>query len=173
MDFAILYGIQQAVGCPFMDAIMPAITTLGSYGLLWITVGIILLIPAKTRRWGLTLLITMGITWAICEFGVKEIIARPRPFMVDTEYALLINPPGGFSMPSGHTLTAFLAATVIAAAPIARGWKASAWVIAALIGFSRMYLFVHFPSDVLMGALIGVAAGLAGIWASNKIAAAA
>lgn len=171
MDFAILYGIQDAIGCPFLDAAMPVITTFGTHGYLWIAVGIILLIPARTRRWGLTLLLTMGITWLIFEFGVKELVARPRPFVQDPSYQLLISPPRGFSMPSGHTLTAFIAATVLACAPVARGWKAAAWVMAVLIASSRLYLFVHFPTDVAAGALLGVIAGLVGVWISNAIAA--
>ena len=83
MDLAILYGIQQVIGCPFLDALMPVITACGDHGLIWIVVGIVLLIIPKTRRWGVTLLVTLGITWVICEFGVKELLARPRPFVVD------------------------------------------------------------------------------------------
>ena len=109
MDLAILYGIQQVIGCPFLDALMPVITACGDHGLIWIVVGIVLLIIPKTRRWGVTLLVTLGITWVICEFGVKELLARPRPFVVDPSYVLLIAPPSGYSLPSGHTLTAFIA----------------------------------------------------------------
>ena len=118
MDLAILYGIQQVIGCPFLDALMPVITACGDHGLIWIVVGIVLLIIPKTRRWGVTLLVTLGITWVICEFGVKELLTRPRPFVVDPSYVLLIAPPSGYSLPSGHTLTAFIAATVLTRAPI-------------------------------------------------------
>lgn len=170
MDFAILYGIQNTIACPPLNVIMAFITTCGDHGLIWIVIGIILLVPRKTRRWGVTLLVTLGITWIICEFGVKEIVARPRPFMLDPGYELIIASPSGFSFPSGHTLASFLAATVLACAPIARGWKAAAWVMAALIAFSRLYLFVHFPTDVLAGAIIGVLAGLLGVYISNRVA---
>ena len=163
MDLAILYGIQQVIGCPFLDALMPVITACGDHGLIWIVVGIVLLIIPKTRRWGVTLLVTLGITWVICEFGVKELLARPRPFVVDPSYVLLIAPPSGYSLPSGHTLTR---------APIARGWKVAAWVAAIAIAFSRLYLFVHFPTDVLAGAVIGVLAGLLGVYISNRVASA-
>lgn len=172
MDLAILYGIQQVIGCPFLDALMPVITACGDHGLIWIVVGIVLLIIPKTRRWGVTLLVTLGITWVICEFGVKELLARPRPFVVDPSYVLLIAPPSGCSLPSGHTLTAFIAATVLTRAPIARGWKVAAWVAAIAIAFSRLYLFVHFPTDVLAGAVIGVLAGLLGVYISNRVASA-
>lgn len=170
MDFAILYGIQDTIACPFLDALMPIITTFGTHGYLWIAVSIILLIPRKTRRWGLTLLLTLGITWLIFGLGVKELVARPRPFMQDPSFQLIISPPSGYSMPSGHTLTAFIAATVLTCAPIARGWKAAGWVMAVLIAFSRLYLFVHFPTDVLVGAIIGVMAGIVGVCISNAIA---
>ena len=170
MDFAILYGIQNTLACPPLDALMAFVTACGDHGLLWIVVGIILLISRKTRRWGITLLVTLGITWLICEYGVKALVARPRPFVLDPGYALIIAPPSGFSFPSGHTLASFLAATVIAFSPVARGWKIAAWVMAVLIAFSRLYLFVHFPTDVLAGAIIGVLAALIGVAISNRIA---
>lgn len=170
MDFAILYGIQNTIACPPLNVIMAFITTCGDHGLIWIVIGIILLVPRKTRQWGVTLLVTLGVTWIICEFGVKEIVARPRPFMLDPGYELIIAPPSGFSFPSGHTLASFLAATVLTRAPIARGWKAATWVMAVLIAFSRLYLFVHFPTDVLAGAIIGVLAGLLGVYISNRVA---
>lgn len=170
MDFAILHWIHDTLACPVLDALMVLVTTLGDHGAIWIVVGIILLIPARTRRWGVTLLVTMGLTWLICELGVKNIICRERPFMVDPSIGLLISAPSGFSMPSGHTLTSFCAATVLSRAPVARGFKIAGWVMAALIAFSRLYLFVHFPTDVLVGIAIGIAAGLLGSWVSNVIA---
>lgn len=169
MDFAILRGIQDTIACPPLDAIMAFITTCGDHGLIWIIAGILLLFSPKTRRWGITLLVTLGITWLICEFGVKELLARPRPFVVDPSHGLVIEAPSGYSLPSGHALASFLSATVIAFAPIPRGWKAGAWIMAILIAFSRLYLYVHFPTDVLAGALIGTLAALAGVWASNRI----
>lgn len=170
MDFAILYGIQDLLSCPLLDALMPVVTACGDHGLIWIIAGILLLIFPKTRRWGITLLVTLAVTWAICEFGVKNLVARPRPFIVDSSYMLLIAAPASFSFPSGHTLSSFLAATVITRAPVARGWKIVAWVMAVAIAFSRLYLFVHFPTDVLAGAIIGTLAGLLGVYISNRIA---
>lgn len=169
MDFAILYGIQDLLGCPFLDALMPVVTACGDHGLIWIIAGILLLIFPKTRRWGVTLLVTLAITWAICEFGVKNLVARPRPFIVDSSYMLLIAAPASFSFPSGHALSSFLAATVItrAPSPVVEG---ATWVMAVAIAFSRLYLFVHFPTDVLAGAIIGTLAGLLGVYVSNRIA---
>lgn len=164
MDFAILYGIQDAIACPPLDAIMAFITACGDHGLIWIIAGILLLFSPKTRRWGITLLVTLVLTWVICEFGIKELVARPRPFVVDPTHELVIEAPSGYSLPSGHTLASFLSATVLAFSPVARGWKVTAWVMAVLIAFSRLYLFVHFPTDVLAGALIGTLAGLLGVW---------
>lgn len=170
MDLAILLWIQQTFACPFMDAAMPLITTCGTHGYLWVTVGIVLLFPRKTRRFGITLLVTMGLIWLLCEFGLKPAVARPRPFIV-YDFQLIISPPSGYSFPSGHTLTAFCAATVLAFAPIPKGCKIGAWAMAILIAFSRLYLFVHFPSDVAAGIVIGVLAGLIGVWVSKHLAA--
>lgn len=132
MDFAILYGIQDLLGCPFLDALMPVVTACGDHGLIWIIAGILLLIFPKTRRWGVTLLVTLAITWAICEFGVKNLVARPRPFIVDSSYMLLIAAPASFSFPSGHALSSFLAATVITRAP-------SPWLEDCHLGHGRCH----------------------------------
>ena len=170
MDFAILYGIQDLLGCPFLDALMPVVTACGDHGLIWIIAGILLLIFPKTRRWGVTLLVTLAITWVICEFGVKNLVARPRPFIVDSSYMHRIAAPARNTITTRPPHTDILAATVITRAPVARGWKIATWVMAVAIAFSRLYLFVHFPTDVLAGAIIGTLAGLLGVYVSNRIA---
>jgi undecaprenyl-diphosphatase len=155
MDMAILYGIQSCLGCPFLDTVMPYVTMLGEHGAVWLVIGIGLMISKKYRMWGAVMLVAMASAYLIGEELVKPLVARPRPFDIDTAYRLLIQAPSGYSMPSGHTSASFAAATVLLFAPLKRRWKAGAFVLAALIAFSRLYLFVHNPSDVLAGAVLG------------------
>ena len=93
----------------------------------------------------------------LCNVILKPAAARPRPFEVNMGVRLLIEAPKDFSFPSGHTGASFAAAAALFFAG-SRGWI-PVGILAVLIGFSRLYLYVHYPSDVLAGALLGIAAG--------------
>jgi len=160
MDMAILYGIQSCLGCPFLNTVMPYITMLGEHGVVWLAIAVCLMISKKYRMWGVLMLIAVAAAYLVGEELVKPLVARPRPFSIDTAYQLLIPAPSGYSMPSGHTSASFAAATVLLFSPIRRCWKAGAFVLAGLIAFSRLYLFVHNPSDVLAGAILGAVCAL-------------
>ena len=160
MDTAILQGIQATFGNTFLDAVFPVFTQLGQVGIVWLLLGAVLIITKKYRFWGFTLIAAVAAVGLFNEVIMKAIVARPRPFVADPTIHLLMSPPTGYSFPSGHAGCAFAAATVIAFMPIGRGWKAAAWVLAALLAFSRLYLQVHYPSDVLAGAIFGVVYGI-------------
>lgn len=160
MDFAILQGIQDTIAHPVLDALFSTITHLGQAGIFWILVGLVLLCIRKYRFWGIVLLVALAAVGILNEVLLKWLVARPRPFIIDTTIELLVPPPSGYSFPSGHTGTAFAAATVLGFSPLARGWKIGAWILALLLAFSRMYLQVHFPTDVLAGAILGVIYGV-------------
>lgn len=152
-EIQILNFIQEHIRCSFLDAAMPVITHLGSKGILWIVTGLILAFFPKTRRAGLTLLAAVAINGIVCNLALKPIVARTRPFAISTDIKLLIKAPGDYSFPSGHTSAAFSAAFALLAA------KNRLWipyiVLAVLIAFSRMYLYVHFPTDILGGIAVG------------------
>ncbi len=160
MDMAILQGIHAACVSPFMDALMPFVTMLGENGFIWLIIAIVLLARRDTRQWGLVMLAALVID-LVCVQVLKMLVARPRPFMADPSIQLLIDPPDGSSFPSGHTSASFCAACVLLFIPIRRVWKVFGMVLAALIAFSRLYLEVHYPTDVLGGLLIGVAVAVA------------
>lgn len=160
MDMTILYGIQSGLGCPFLNTVMPYVTMLGEHGAVWLAIGLGLMISKKYRMWGVLMLIAIASAYLIGEELVKPLVARPRPFSIDTAYQLLIPAPSGYSMPSGHTSASFAAATVLLLSPVRRRWKVGAYALAGLIAFSRLYLFVHNPSDVLAGALLGAICAL-------------
>ena len=169
MDGAILQGIQETLRTPLLDAVLPYFTHLGQVGALWLIVGFALVISKKYRSWGIALLAAVAAVGLFNEVILKAIVARPRPFVDDPTIALLVSPPSGFSFPSGHAGTSFAAATVIAFMPIKKGWKALAWVVAVLLAFSRLYLQVHYPTDVLAGAVFGLVYGFIAVGVRNLV----
>lgn len=91
----------------------------------------------------------------------KNLFHRVRPYDIRTSIELLVKRPLDYSFPSGHTAASFTAVVALSFAGEKRAWKA-ALVLACLIAFSRMYLYVHYPTDVLGGVLVGIAAGYGG-----------
>lgn len=142
-----------------MDTIMSLVTSLGNHGIIWIAIAVLLLVQKRYRRWGVVMLVAMAATYLVGTVWLKPLVARPRPF-IEAGYTLIIANPGGYSFPSGHTLASFTAATVVCCMPLGKGWKIGAVVLAVLIAFSRLYLFVHYPTDVLAGAVLGIIGAL-------------
>lgn len=157
MEMNILHTIQEWIQNPVTDAVMIFFTRLGDNGLLWILIMFFLLCRKKTRGYGILLGISLLISAVLGNLIIKPIFERLRPFFHLPEHELLIPPPGGYSFPSGHTLTAFASAPVIYAMHKKSG--IAAYIVAFLIGFSRMYLYVHYPTDVLAGILLGLLCG--------------
>ena len=130
------------------------ITSLGDDGLFWIAIGVICLVFKKHRKMGLQLLLSMLCTFILGNLIIKNLVARPRPCDIDTAVTLLISRPHGHSFPSGHSINSMVAAVALFLNNKKIGIPAV--IIATLIGFSRMYLFVHFPTDVLAGFAIAI-----------------
>lgn len=142
---------------PVLDEVMRLITASGDYGAIWISITLLLLVFKKTRKAGLCLacaLLTMQLSGNAV---LKKIIARPRPFSHIPGYVPSIGEVEGLSFPSGHTFSSFTAATVISL--FFKRFKIPAYTWASLIAFSRLYFFVHFPSDILGGVLFGLLNG--------------
>jgi membrane-associated phospholipid phosphatase len=153
-DAAILLFIQDDIRCSFLDPIMKFASFIGDYGLLWIALAAALLIPRKTRRGGIDMLICLAIAAALCNLVFKNLVARPRPFLTVEELDLIIKPLYSYSFPSGHACSSFASAMALTLA--FRGKGAWAFIPAVLIAFSRIYVGIHYPSDVLCGAIFGV-----------------
>lgn len=154
VDFSILDFIQNNIRCGFLDAVMPYITRLGDGGVLWIVLGAALLFFPKTRRCGAAILIGLLLSLLICNVLIKPLVARPRPCVLRPVSDMLIAVPGDYSFPSGHTAAAFITAFTIWLSFKRTGAAMSA--VAALIAFSRMYLYVHYPTDILGGIILAV-----------------
>lgn len=160
MELSILHALQN-IHAPWLDPIMIFVSFLGNGGLFWIALSVLLVCFKKTRRCGILMMAAMALCFVGGNLLLKNMIARPRPFMVDPTVILKVPMPGEYSFPSGHTMNGFSAAAVIFLHNKKAG--AAALCFAALIAFSRMYLFVHFPTDILGGLLIGVGAAFVSV----------
>lgn len=157
-EFSFLYALQELHN-PILDAIMVFITTLGDGGLFWIGIGILCLFFKKYRKMGMQVLLSMLITYIIGNLILKNLFARPRPCDIDAAVTMLISRPHGHSFPSGHSMNGMAAAVALFLNN--RKIGIPALVLAVLIGFSRMYLFVHFPTDVLGGFVAAILVAIA------------
>ncbi len=167
IDFSILDWIQLHLKCPVLDWIMPKITVLGSLGALWVILAILFLFFKKYRKCGITMIAGMITGVLVGNVFLKNVIKRARPCWINTDIVLLVSNPTDYSFPSGHTLASFIAATVIFR--FDRKIGVIAYVLAALISFSRLYLYVHFPTDVLAGMILGIGIGILVSFLLNKI----
>ena len=157
MEFSILYGIPRT---ELLDSFFLIVTNIaGSYGQLWVVVGLALLIPKRTRRTGIAVLVSYAGVYIFDQLILKNLFARPRPCQIDRAFAMIVDRPSSSSFPSTHSAWAFAAATAI----FMKYKKAgiATFVAAGLIAFSRMYLFLHFPTDVLCGIIFGIILGIA------------
>lgn len=153
MELQILHMLQE-LHAEWLDPVMILLSTLGNAGLIWIALSVVLAIPKRTRVCAFTMMGAMALSFLLGNIMIKNLVARPRPFMVDASVMLLIPQPGEYSFPSGHTLNGFTAATVIFLYYKKAG--VLALLFAGAIAFSRMYLFVHYPTDILAGMLLGI-----------------
>lgn len=151
-EFDVLYWLQRQ-RTDWLDWLMPRVTALGNTGIFWILLGILLVCIVKTRKIGICMLISIALGALIGNVILKNLVARERPCWIDSQILLLIENPKDFSFPSGHTMVSFEGAVSIFMKN--KRWGAAALLLAGAIAFSRLYLFVHFPTDVLCGAVIG------------------
>ena len=160
MELAILDFIQSNLRCDFLDSAMTLITGLGDGGKIWIACTVVLLLIPKTRKAGMAMVIALTLDILCCNVILKPFVARIRPCDVNTAVQLLIERPLDYSFPSGHTASSFAAASALYFSR-KKLWIPAA-ILAGLIGFSRLYLYVHYPTDVLAGALLGIMLGWIG-----------
>lgn len=154
IELPLLKSLHGALECGFLDTVMPPISKLCDAGWFWIALAVILIIPKKTRRIGVTMGIALAIGLIVCNFGLKPLTARIRPYDADAAINLIIAKESEFSFPSGHSIASFEGAFAIFLYD--KRWGAAALVLAALIAFSRLYLMVHYFTDVIVGALLGI-----------------
>lgn len=154
LDQTMLLWVQDAIRTPLLTAILTLITRLGDDGAVWLLISIGLLFSKKTRALGIVALCSLGCTYLLNNLLLKNLVARIRPYEAVSGLQRLIEAQEDFSFPSGHTASSFAVAVVLLR-NLPKTYGASALILAVLIGFSRVYLGVHYPTDVICGALIG------------------
>lgn len=152
-ELRLLLWIREYLSHPILDKIFVFISTIGDAGFLWITIGLFFLAQKKHRTLGLLILLSLIGSLMITNGVLKNWIARPRPYTL-WPVDLLINKNPEFSFPSGHTSAAFAAAWMMYMNKKRLGIYML--VLATLMGLSRVYLFMHYPTDVIGGAVIGI-----------------
>lgn len=155
LDGGILLWIQEFLRCPGLDAILIPFSNLGNAGMIWIVPSLLMLCFPKTRRMGMLTLLAVLIGVLVTNLTIKPWVARPRPWL-SVEGLLPLLTPSDHSFPSGHTTAAFAAAGIWYRMLPKRWMRLAVGLLAVLMGFSRLYLGVHFPSDVLAGMCVGL-----------------
>ena len=156
-EFDFLYALQN-IHNPVLDKIMIVLSTIGDAGLFWIGVAILLICMKKYRKCGLQVAVAMLLTFIVGNLILKNMIHRDRPCWIDPSITLLVKSPSDFSFPSGHSMNGFAASVSILLCDKKLG--IAAVILAAAIAFSRLYNFVHFPTDVIAGIVIGIVSAL-------------
>jgi len=153
-EFTILDFIQSDMTSPVMDKIMTAFTYLGSGGFIWILLAVLLLSSARSRKNGFIMALSLLGCLLIGNIILKPLIGRIRPCDVNTAVDLIIKRPLDASFPSGHAMSSFAGAMCIMFYSVKYG--IGAMIMAVIISFSRLYLYVHYPTDILAGAILGI-----------------
>lgn len=158
MELSILNFIQSLRN-PLFDLFFEVLTTLGNRGEIFFALIFLVMLKRKNWKFGKYTLFSLIITVACVELLLKPIVQRPRPFIASPTVQLIIDQPSGFSFPSGHAASAFVVATMFYLNNMP--YKKTILVCAFLMAFSRLYVYVHYPSDVIAGSLLGVSIAIA------------
>ena len=172
-DLPILDWIQAHLQCGFLDTVMPYITLFGEGGIFWIAWAVLLLFLPKQRKTGIAMGIALILGVLVCNVTLKPLVQRPRPYDFQmSEFGvtinLLIKAQHDYSFPSGHTIASFEAAVALLLNDKRMGIPAM--VIAVLVTFSRLYLYVHYPTDVIFSIIVGTLFAFIGNALAGKIA---
>lgn len=156
IDASILLFVQEHIRCAFLDPVMKFLSLVGEAGAVWIVLGVVLLISPKTRKGGFFMLLCLLLGFLLNNILIKNLVQRPRPYAAIPELWSVVGEVSEWSFPSGHTCSSFACAAGLTMAFGKKG--AWAYIPAALIAVSRIYLGVHYPTDILGGTLVGTLA---------------
>lgn len=155
LDSGILLWIQEYLRNPVLTPVLKVITTLGNGGAIWILLTLLILMLPKTRKVGCMMAAALLGTLLINNILLKNLVARIRPYEVIEGLTYLVQRPSEFSFPSGHAGSSFAAACIMLRR-LPKCYGIPAFVLAIVISLSRLYVGVHYPSDVLFGAISGI-----------------
>ena len=166
-ELKILDFIQAHFQCRFLDIFFSIVTKLADSGIFWILLAVVLLFFKKTRKTGLMMGVALMCGLIVGNLTLKPLIARIRPYDLNPDVPLLISKLHDFSFPSGHTLSSFEGATVLMIRD--KRFGIPAMILAVIIALSRLYLYVHYPTDVLAGAILGITFGIVAVAVVNAV----
>lgn len=167
LELKVLDFIQENFQCRFLDVFFSTVTKLADSGIFWILLAVIFLFFKKTRKTGLMMGVALLCGLIVGNLTLKPLIGRIRPYDLNPGVSLLIDKLHDFSFPSGHTLSSFEGATVLLIRD--KRFGIPAMILAAIIALSRLYLYVHYPTDVLAGAVLGITFGILAVSIVNAI----
>lgn len=167
LDGAVLLWIQEYLRRDFLDPVITFITSLGDAGWFWILLSALLLFSKKYRKIGLTGLIALFIGFLITNLWLKNMVMRVRPYEVIEGLQLIGRKAHDFSFPSGHS-TASIAASTVFLMLMPKKFGIAAFLLGIFICFTRLYIGIHYPTDVLAGMVIGFAAAFLAVWIVKK-----
>lgn len=168
LDVNILLFIQEHLRFDLLTPILKFLTTLGDHGMLWIGVALLLVLVKRTRPIGATAGASLAINALLVNVFLKNIVARTRPYEVIDGLTRLVGEQSDFSFPSGHTSSAFSVAVVMFML-MPKKYGVPALIVATLIAYSRLYVGVHYPSDVIGGLIVGILAAVICVAIYKKI----
>lgn len=160
LDVNILYYIQEHLRGEVLNRVVSVFTSLGNYGLIWILFTLGLLVYYDTRKIGVTCMVALLLDLIVCNGILKNIIARTRPYDAYENIRCIVTPQMDYSFPSGHTASSFAAVIPVLADKNTKRIGIAAFIVAVLMALSRLYVCVHYPSDVIGGAIVGVLCGV-------------
>jgi len=167
-DIGTVRFVHEHLSGVLLDFLMPVVTLLGEDGIFWICTSLLLLCFKRTRKAGFVMALSMLLGFLVGNLTLKPLVARIRPYDIDTQVKLLIKPLSDYSFPSGHTLVCFEGAVSLLACGYKK-WGTAALAAAIIVAFSRVYLYVHYPTDVLAGAVLGSLFAFVSCYIVNRI----
>lgn len=156
IDQSIMLWLQDTVRNPLLSKFLVPLTAIGYAGVLWIILSVVMLFFGKTRKVGCISLLTMLVCYLCNDILLKDLVQRPRPFLDLPQLQVIESKPTSWSFPSGHACSSFAAASTYSRGEESRWLKGLFWFLAVAMAFSRPYVGVHYPSDVLVGACMGL-----------------
>lgn len=168
LDGAILIWIQECLRSDFLNPVMIGITHLGDAGLIWIVLSLVLLFPKRTRKYAMMAIVALLFSLLVNNMLLKNIVARTRPYEMVEGLNRLIEAQRDFSFPSGHTASSFATAVVLFR-NLKKRYGIPLLALAVLISLSRLYVGVHYPTDVLFGVISGTVLAIFAQWLVNGI----
>lgn len=154
-DAGVLMWIRDNLSCGFLDAVMPVISRICTADIIWFIAVLLMIRDRRTRKAGTVLLLALVISILIVNIILKPAVGRIRPYDA-LDVPIIVSPSSEYSFPSGHTT----GVTVMASVLLLSGYRKAGYgmsVFVVMVMFSRMYLFMHYPTDIMGGILAGIA----------------